>query len=94
MPRHITLNIEPDDWTELTAGNVDRITFHNRVGRSMLVQITTGAKPTSDDGALEYEHMRGELNILLADLSPGVEGGTRVWAKAEKFGGPVAVSHA
>lgn len=80
-------------WTQLTNADITSITFQNVSDGSIIVAGTTGATaPVAGSFELRYEPGDGELNVLLADLFPGITA-VRVWA----LGGPnakVSVSHA
>jgi len=93
MARDATVSLSPETWTELTNADVLSITFQNKGPSGIELIATTGAAPTDFDGAKRYLPSQGELNIDVADMSPGVAA-ARVWAFATEGRAQVAVSHA
>ena len=82
-------------WVLVTNSDITSLTFQNRGGGLLLVKATVGAvAPTDLSGALAYPTQRGELNIPLLDLFPGVAGANRVYAYSGNLTGQIAVSHA
>jgi hypothetical protein len=81
-------------WVQLTEADVASLTIQNRGNDSIFVKATVGASaPTSTAGALEYPPNEGDVNVVLADLFPGISGGNRLWAYS--FADcAVSVSHA
>lgn len=94
MPRSTTVSLPAGSWTEITDADVTAITFMNEGPGYVRVMATVGATPpTTLAGSFKYEPRRGEANITLSDLFPGVSGANRVYAISEQKGA-VAVSHA
>lgn len=93
MPRHTTIALQENVWTEITAADVTHITFGSGA-RAVKIMVTEDATaPTSTDGALTVLPGYVGLNIALADLAPGLTG-VRVFALCNVPGGEVSVSHA
>jgi hypothetical protein len=93
MARNTTINLVPNEWTQLTGDDVFALTFQNRAQYPMFVKGTTDATaPTDLTGAIRYNPGQGELNTPLSDLFPGIAA-VRVWAISERAN-DVMVSHA
>ena len=93
MAQNTDITLVADTWTQLTNADVTAITFQNKGPLPIKVKATTGATAPADDaGALVYESERGEVDMAMADLFPGIAG-VRLWALARKSV-RVAVSHA
>jgi hypothetical protein len=89
------LNQPPADWVELTEADVvfpNGVTFQNTGTAPFYLKATTGPKPTSVAGSIEYPGAAKETNALISDLFPGVSGGDRLWAYADNQT-TVMVSH-
>ncbi len=87
------LNEPPADWVELTEADISSATFQNTGDQPFYLQATTGDKPTTVDGSIEYPAAAKETNVTIASLFPGVSGADRLWAYANKQT-TVMVSHA
>lgn len=93
MAQNTSIQIPRYEWTQITDADVAAITFQNVGGNSIAIKGTVDATaPTNADGALRYHQGRGERNVSLADLFPGIAA-VRLWAYSEG-GSHVAVSHA
>jgi hypothetical protein len=93
MAQNTTITVAGETWVQLTDANVASITFQNHGTSYALIKGTTDATaPTTPEGAVRYNPGQGELNVLMADLFPGIAA-VRVWAFApEKT--QIMVSHA
>lgn len=81
MARNTTVACPAKAWTQLTNADVTTITFQNRSAHDVLIAATSGAvAPTSDTDGLLYKSGQGEINVVVADLAPGVAGANRVYA--------------
>ncbi|MEQ8293058.1 MAG: hypothetical protein RID15_01630 [Marinovum algicola] len=92
MARHQVVTVG-SEWTELTANDVSEIVFQNRGITSLLITVTDGAAPNPSDDGFAFLPGQGH-NMLLAEFSLGVTGGSRVWARFLSGSGLVMVSHA
>lgn len=93
MPRHETIDVLEDDWTELSNADISSITLQNLTGYTLWLKGTTDAtKPTDRDGAIELSDRSGYENQPLSGIWPGIAA-VRVWAYSDT-GGKVMVSHA
>ena len=93
MAQNTTITLTPETWTQLTDADVSSITFQNTGGYHILIKGTTDATaPTNAAGAIRANPGQGELNVLMADLFPGIAA-KRLWAFSSQAVG-VFVSHA
>ena len=93
MAQNTTIPLTQGQWTQLTDADVSSITFQNTGGYHILIKGTTDATaPTSAAGAIRANPGQGELNVLMADLFPGIAA-KRLWALSSQAVG-VFVSHA
>lgn len=94
MPQNTTYGIA-DSWTLLTDANVSAVTFQNTGIYPVWVATTNGTTPPAAGAErLLYNAGQGERNVLLSDLTPGISGANRIWARAfNQNGGRVFVSH-
>lgn len=93
MPRHATLDITNEGWTELTSADVTHLTFCV-VGRAVWIQVSENDTPPSDnEGALVAEAGTVATYVSLQELAPGLSG-TRVFGQAIGLDAQISVSHA
>lgn len=93
MPQHTTYTVG-GSWVLLTDTNVTSVTFQNIGNTSMWITSTNGTDaPTAGAERLKYAPGQGERNVLLTDLTPGVSGANRLWARSSGGAGTVFVSH-
>lgn len=94
MAQNDTIYLAPNEWAEVTNADATNITFQNVGSTPVFILGTVGAvAPTSMAGAIRYFPNQGELNVVLAELFPGVVGVTRLYAWSESSG-RVMASHA
>ena len=93
MAQNTTITLTAGQWTQLTNADANSVTFQNTGGYHILLKGTTDATaPTDNTGAIRANPGQGELNVLLADLFPGISA-ARLWAYSEQAVG-VFISHA
>ena len=93
MARNTTLTVAANTWTQLTANDVQAITFQVEGNARAYIKGTTGTTaPTDLLGSARYSPGQGELNVALSELFPGINA-VRVWVFAES-NMAVFVSHA
>jgi hypothetical protein len=79
MAQSTTIAIPARTWTLITSNDVTALTFVNTGFYQILITPTVGTTPpTSDLDATPYPP-GGEINVSLADLSPGIAA-NRVYA--------------
>lgn len=96
MAQVTNVTIPAATWTQITnADVVTKITFQvEECETDVYLKVTAAATPPSDTtGAKRYSVGEGETGIALADLSPGVASGVRVFAYCPASSGVVSVSH-
>jgi hypothetical protein len=94
MAQNTKIDVDADDWTQLTDANITEITFQNIGSAPIFVAGTNGTTPPSETTGFLYNPREGEVKRALADLFPGVSGVNRVWAIADAPNTGVFVSHA
>jgi hypothetical protein len=94
MARTDTITIPADDWTQLTNADTTAVTFQVKRGTVSLVVTVGAVEPTDFDNAIRYTEGQGEVAIPLADLAPGTDGGTRVYAHSNAASADIYFSHA
>ena len=93
MARNTTLTVTANTWTQLTANDVQTITFHVEGNSFVYVKATVDANaPTDFLGAPRYRPGQGEKNVALSEIWQGINA-VRVWVFSETVA-EVFVSHA
>lgn len=94
MPQHTTYTVGAN-WVLLTDANIASATFQNTGDADIWVTSTNGTTPPAAGTTLiKYQPTLGERNVSLADLTPGVTGANRIWARAVRGSSTVFISHA
>ncbi|MBI1620030.1 hypothetical protein [Aquamicrobium zhengzhouense] len=94
MARNAIVTLEAGEWTELTSGDVTAIRVQSLTGAPVRLTAAGETAPEVFEGYIELNSREIiSANYTLADLWPGEEGATRVWAWCS-IGGKVSVSHA
>lgn len=92
MPQS-TISCAADTWTELTTVDATHVSVRLNSGTDLIVNASTGATPTGNDDGLLLKRGSPIINEPLADLFPGLQSPTRLFARPFTRDAQVFISH-